>query len=150
MPRISAPMYLVSGTISNGALREDCVWRGPVSCVDSDMTTSVFQLLRGDCDLRRRRRMRNLAARKRGEDTVDERTCRLGAELDRDTVPATLAFISEVDGKHVIEGRVIRMIEIDVGGVDLHPAFAALGAADERGFFDDIGAHCRSPYSAAT
>src|SRR5580692_6215603 len=84
--------------------------------------------------------MRDLAARKRGEDTIDQRACRLRAELDRNAVTATLAFIGEVDGKHVIEGRVIRMIEIDVSGVDLHPAFTALSAADQRGFFNDIGA----------
>src|ERR1700722_3785952 len=85
--------------------------------------------------------MGDLAARKGSEDTIDQRARRLRTELDRDAVTATLAFIGEIDSEHVIEGRVIRKIEIDVGGVDLHPAFTAFGAADQRGFFDDIGAH---------
>ena len=71
-------------------------------------------------------------------------------EFDRDPVTATLPFIGEVDGQHMIERRMIGMIEIDIGGVDAHPAFAALGAADESGLFDDIGAHGGLPYSAAT
>ncbi len=85
--------------------------------------------------------MRGLTARQRGKNSVDQGARGIGAELDRDAVAPALAFIGEVDGEHVVEGGVIRMIEIDVGGVDLHPAFAALGAADESGLFDDVGAH---------
>src|ERR1700680_3854703 len=65
----------------------------------------------------------------------------MGAELDRDAAAPALAFIGEVDGQHMVEGGMIRMVEINVGGVDLHPALAALGAADEGGLFDDIRAH---------
>src|SRR5271163_4121701 len=93
---------------------------------------------------RRKRGMSRLTARQRRFNARDQRARRVGTELDGDTIAAALAFIGEVDSEHVIERRVIRMIEIDVRGVDPHPAFAALGAADERRLLDDIGAHERA------
>ncbi len=72
------------------------------------------------------------------------------AQLDRDAVAAAFTLIGEVDPKHMVERGMIGMIEIDVRGVDPHPALAAFGAADERCLFDDIGAHVDLPlYSAA-
>ena len=100
-----------------------------------------FSSFRRDGHGRRGHGVRDLAARQRRKDTVDQRARRIGAQLDRDAVAPALALIGEVDGQHVVERRVIRMVEIDIGGVDLHPALAALGAADKSGFFDDVGAH---------
>ena len=89
----------------------------------------------------RRRGVGGLPARQRGKNPLDQRARRIGGQLDRDAITPALAFIGEVDGEHVIERRVIGMVEIDIGGVDPHPAFTAFGAADQRGFFDDVGAH---------
>src|SRR5580704_4866818 len=105
--------------------------------------------------------MRGLAARKRGKDSLHQRPRGVGAKLHRHPVAAAFALIGEVDGKHVIERRVIGMVEIDIGGIDPHPAPAALRATDQRSLFDDIRAHgilqaMNSPddscafYSAAT
>jgi hypothetical protein len=33
------------------------------------------------------------------------------------------------------------MVEIDIRSIDPHPAFAAFGAADQSGSFDDVRAH---------
>src|ERR1700732_3702712 len=85
--------------------------------------------------------MHGLATRQRGENSIDQGARRIGAELDRDAVAPALAFIGEVDGQHMVEGGMIRMVEINVGGGDLHPALAALGAADEGGPFEYIRAH---------
>src|SRR5262249_2441022 len=149
-PRISAPICLLSGTTSNGAAPGVRV--GVASCVASDMSDLPYflvGLLRGDGDRRRRNSMGRLAARERSHNAIDQRPRRVGAELHRNAVAPALALIGEVDGEHVVEGGVVRMIEIDVGGVDLHPTFAAFGATDERRFFDDVGAHALLPYSAA-
>ncbi len=90
--------------------------------------------------------MSRFAARQCRKDAIDYCARRFGAELDRYAVTPALAFIGEVDSEHMIERRVIRMIEIDVRGADPHPALAALGAANQRRLFDDVGV---SPYSAA-
>src|SRR4029077_15654975 len=66
---------------------------------------------------------------------------RLGAQLDGDAVATALALVSEVDGEHVIERRIVGMVVIDVGGVDPHPALTPFGAADQRRLFDDVRAH---------
>src|SRR5579863_1158775 len=95
--------------------------------------------------------MGNLAALQRGKNPLDQRARRIGAELDRDAVVSAFALIGEVDGEYMVERRMIGMIEIDIGGVDRHPAFAALGAADQCRFFDNVGTHGVLPrsYSAA-
>src|ERR1700735_5474888 len=150
MAWISAPICLVIGRTSS------CTALGVLvdtdSCVASDTSDlPCFCYLLGCDESRRRRRcMGEFTARQRRQDPIDQSAGRPGAELNRDAGAPALAFIGEVDGEHVVEGRVIGMVEIDVGGVDLHPALAALGAADEIGFFDDVGAHGEfPPYSAA-
>ena len=93
--------------------------------------------------------MRRFAACQRSEDAIDQRARRFRTQFDRHAIAAALAFIGEVDGEHVVERGVERMVEIHVRGIDLHPALAAFGAADEGCFFDDVGAHDGLRYSAA-
>src|ERR1700685_1641553 len=151
MPRISAPMCLVSGTTSRRAAPD--AFADTDSCVASDICepphSSCCCLFRGDRHCRRRQCVRGFTARQCGKNSIDQGARGIGAKLHRDAVAPALAFIGEVDGQHVIEGGVIRMIVIDVGGIDLHPALAALSAADKSGLFDDVGAHGSPPYSAA-
>src|ERR1700687_4127868 len=139
MPRISAPMCLVSGATSKGAAPAGALRAAPETCVESDMSGLPVSIgsLRGDRHSRRgrRRSVSGFPARQRGKNPLDQSARGIGAELDRDTIAAALTFIGEVDGQHVIEGGMVRMVEIDIGGIDPHPALAALGAADESGFF---------------
>src|SRR5579872_697515 len=171
MPRISAPICLVSGTISNDPLvafgftatfisfLPRGLWRRqstPPIAMDfsngkarrSDARLTAHASLGSDWHLRGD--VRRLAARKRGQDAIDQSARRLRAQFDGHAVAAALAFISEVDGEHVIERRVERVIEINVRSVDFHPALAAFGAADEGRFFNNVGAHGGLRYSAAT
>src|ERR1700687_5432177 len=137
MPRISAPMCLDSGTTSKGAAPAGAFCAPPEICVESDMSSLPVSIgsLRGDRHSRRGRGVSGFPARQRGKNPLDQSARGIGAELDRDTIAAALTFIGEVDGQHVIEGGMVRMVEIDIGGIDPHPALAALGAADESGFF---------------
>jgi hypothetical protein len=86
--------------------------------------------------------MRGLSTRQRSENSVHKGSRRLGAQLDRHAVAAAFTFIGEVDGEHMVERRVVGMIEIDVRGIDAHPALTAFGAADECGLFDDVIPTC--------
>ena len=78
-----------------------------------------------------------LAALQRREDRAHQLARRLGADLDRDALAPAVRGIDEVDAERVVERRMERMVVIDVRGVDLHPA-AALGAAGQSGFLDDV------------
>jgi hypothetical protein len=77
------------------------------------------------------------ATRQRREDRANEVARRLGADLDRDSLTSAVRGIDEIDAEGMVERCVERMVIIDVCGVDLHPA-AALGAAGESGFFNDV------------
>src|ERR1700739_1034191 len=145
MPRISAPICLVNGTTSNLVLLPTATSMALLSVCSASAVnarTPLFVLTRGlfggDRNGGRGGAMPHIAARQRRQDALDQGARRLGAQLDGDAVASAFAFIGEVDGEHVIERRVIRMVVIDVRGVDPHPALTTLGAADQRRLFDDV------------
>ena len=70
--------------------------------------------------------MCRFAAGERGKDARHQCAGGIGTQFDRHAVTSALAFIGEVDRKNVVKGRIIRMIEMDIGGVDPHPSFTAL------------------------
>ena len=78
-----------------------------------------------------------LAAFQRRQDRAHQFARRFRADLDRNALASAVGGIDEVDAERVIERRVERMVVVDVGGVDLHPA-AAFGAAAQSGFLDDV------------
>src|SRR5690349_10896840 len=89
--------------------------------------------------------MRYFTARERGKNARHQGAGGIGAQFDRHAVASALAFVGEIDGENVVKRRIIRMIEIDIGGVDPHPPFTAFSAADESGLFHDIAAHDDNP-----
>src|ERR1043166_7840982 len=91
--------------------------------------------------LRGRKAVLFLADLKRLQDLLDQLTRRLGAELDCDALASAVRIAGEVDRERVIERRMVRVVVIDVGVVDPHPAPGSLGAADERRLLDDVRAH---------
>src|ERR1700756_3157081 len=85
--------------------------------------------------------MCRFTARQRGKDARHQGAGGIGAQFDCHAIASTLAFVGEVDRENVVKRRIIRMIEIDIGGVDPHPPFTTFGAADESGLFHDVAAH---------
>jgi hypothetical protein len=80
-------------------------------------------------------------ALQRRQDLIDQLARRLRAQFDGDARAAAVRRVDEVDAERMVERRVIRVVEIDIRGVDPHPAIGSLRAAGKRGFPDDVGAH---------
>ena len=129
MPRISAPICVLSGTTSSFVLVMTFMGLPPGNQV------CVIPPYRR---VRRRPAMLDLAARERGEDLLDQLARGLRAELHRDTLTPALGLVDEVDAECVVERRVKGVIVVDVGGIDPHPAVRSLGAAQEPGLLDDV------------
>src|SRR3982074_2144332 len=82
------------------------------------------------------------AIRERGLDLLDQFAGGFGTQFDGDALTPTGSLVDEIDAERMVERGVERMIVIDIGGVDGHPALRSLGAAvTQRRFHDDVGAH---------
>ena len=86
---------------------------------------------------RGRYNMLALAQFQRRQDRAYEFARGVRADLHGNAFAPAVRRIDEIDRQRVVKLRMERVVVIDVGGVDLHPA-AALGAADERRFLDDV------------
>src|SRR6516164_7888568 len=119
MPRISAPMCCVSGTTSSRVL------------VATVMTPSShrFCLPPGLAVL-------YFTARQGCKNFFHQLARCICAELDRHALAPALGLVDEIDPESVIELSVERMVVINVGCIDAHPAVRALGAPDELGFLN--------------
>src|SRR5689334_1458972 len=73
--------------------------------------------------------MRGLAARERDHDLRHELPGGGRGQLDRDALTRAVRLADEVDAERMVERRVKGVVEIDIGGIDAHPAAWALGAA---------------------
>ena len=74
-------------------------------------------------------RMRRFPAGQRSKDLAHQRARGVGAQLHGHPLARTVGLADEIDAERVIERRVIGVIEIDIGGIDPHPAVRSLGAA---------------------
>src|SRR5205814_70452 len=84
---------------------------------------------------------RDLVVGQRREDGLRQLPGRVGTELDRHSLGAA----PYVDAQRVIEGRVLRVVEVHDGAVDREPLVAEVTAPGHRGGGRDVGAHLRPP-----
>src|SRR5262249_51495050 len=89
-------------------------------------------------------RVRRFALLKGGEDLAHKCPGRLGRKLHRHTLSCPIRMAYEINRQRMVEGCVVGMIEVNIGGIDAHPSSCALGAAEDLRLVRDVGAH-RSP-----
>src|ERR687887_591612 len=135
-PRISAPIYLLSGTTSN-RVRVSTVM-GASRGLRCHAGSSSFGSGRGRVV---RFAMLDFAAGQGGKNFCHQLARGGGAQFHRDAIAPAIRFADEVDAERMIERRVEGMIVIDIGGVDPHPALGSLGAAQKFGLLNDVRAH---------